>query len=110
MVEYVSTTQQLLLSAQQRPHVPLESCFLKFERVLRSLASPGGQVLLLLLMIVLVGYTGAALGVPGTEQAGASALITLLLVLARRENSPGLVAGFVSFLKNGTSDRKNGLR
>jgi hypothetical protein len=77
---------------------PLASCFRVFERFTKNLDTPGGRIFVLLLL-VLAGYVGASQGVHGAEQLGATALITLLYVLARNPRSQGFLAGLLSLFR-----------
>ena len=76
----------------------LDRTFDAFERFIKNLATPGGRIFVLLIL-VLGGYIGAAVGVSGAESLGAASLIVLLLVLARDPRSPGLLTGLLTLLK-----------
>jgi hypothetical protein len=82
--------------------IPCFRLFLVLERLCRVVATPGGRILVLLFLVIL-GYVGAACRIPFAEHLGASALIFLLLVLARRPASPGLLAALLAFLKRNGS-------
>jgi len=76
----------------------LETAFYFYERFLQTLASPGGRTFILILL-VFGGYGAGAISVPGAQSVGASALIILLLVLARDPRSPGLLTALLSLIK-----------
>jgi hypothetical protein len=87
------------LTLTARDRFPLERPFKVLERILRNLESPGGRILVLLVLAV-TGYVCAAFKIPHAEQLGASSLIALLLVLARNPRSPGFWGGaLLSLLK-----------
>jgi hypothetical protein len=81
-----------------RDSTPFASCFEVFERFTRNLETPGGRILVLLLL-VFAGYVGAAWGAHSAEQLAATALITLLFVLARNPHSQGFLAGLLSLFR-----------
>jgi hypothetical protein len=78
--------------------LPYRKVFLIAERLCQLVASPGGRILVLLFLVI-AGYTGAAFGVRSAESGGAAALIALLLVLARHPASPGFVGAILGLLK-----------
>lgn len=80
------------------PCTSLDRGFDAYERFVKNLATPGGRIFVLLIL-VLLGDAGAAVGIPGGENLGAASLIVLLLVLARDPRSPGLLSALLSLFK-----------
>jgi hypothetical protein len=78
--------------------ITFESTFKAFERLLKNLETTGGRILLLFLL-VMAGYGGAACGFPRAEELGGASLIVLLLVLGRNPRSSGFLAGLLSIFK-----------
>ena len=89
---------QTLASTPAELQIPCHRLFLVLERLCRVVATPGGRILVLLLLVIL-GYAGAMFRIRFAEQLGGSALIALLLVLARHPASPGLVSGVLGLFK-----------
>ena len=88
----------LQITAPSTAEVPSQRFLLFAERLCKLVSTPGGRIFILLFLVV-VGYAGAACGVAFGEVVGGSALITLLLVLARHPASPGLVGTLLSLFK-----------
>ncbi len=93
MVPAESPTEQVATS-----NAPLDTPFRVYERFLKSLETLGGRILILLVLVV-GGYGGAAVGLASAESLGSAALIVLLLVLARDPRSPGVLNGLLALLR-----------